>query len=157
MILVDTSVWVDYFNGNGNKHTNALDAALVEGVVAIGDLILLEILQGFKIDKDYQRAKTALSTLDRYEMLGHNMVEKCADNYRALREKGITIRRTTDVIIATFCIENKLPLLFADRDFIPFVEKLGLKSALDQVLTRRDRRINPGPSVRGDHARGLLG
>lgn len=133
MILVDTSVWVDYFNGNDNKHTDLLDAALAEGLVAIGDLIFLEILQGFKSDKDYRKAKTVLGTLDQYELLGHDNVVKCADNYRALRKQGITIRRTNDVVIATFCIENRLPLLFKDRDFIPFVDKLGLASAFDKT------------------------
>ena len=126
MILADTSVWIDYLNGNDNEYTSSLDTALVKGTVALGDLIFLEILQGFKIDKEYKRAKTTLSTLDQYEMFGHNMVIKCAENYRILRKKGITIRRTTDVIIASFCIENKIPLLFSDRDFIPFVKELGL-------------------------------
>jgi predicted nucleic acid-binding protein len=130
MILVDTSVWIDYFNGAENGHTDALDAALIEGTVAIGDLIFLEILQGFKNDRDYKKAKLTLATLDQYAMFGKGMAEKCADNYRALRKKGFTIRKTTDVIIATFCIENKLPLLFSDRDFIPFVNNLGMRSAL---------------------------
>ncbi len=133
MILADTSVWVDYFNGIDNEYTNALDKALSEGVVAIGDLIFLEILQGFRNDKDYSRAKNALDTLDLFEMLGSSMVLKCAINYRRLRKQGITIRRTTDVIIASFCIENGIPLLFQDRDFIPFIEKLGLKSVLKET------------------------
>ncbi len=133
MILDDTSVWVDYFNGNENIYTQALDAALVDGIVAIGDLIFLEILQGFRNDRDYKRAKATLATLDQYEMLGRKMAVQCADNYRALRKKGMTIRRTTDVIIATFCIEYQFPLLFSDRDFIPFVKKLGLISALSEV------------------------
>lgn len=132
MILADTSVWADYFNGKNNQHTDTLDAALVAGVVAIGDLILLEILQGFKNDRDYKRALATLTTLDQYEMLGNALVEKCTENYRLLRKKGITIRRTNDVIIATFCIENRLPLLFIDRDFLPFVEKLGLVSVLKE-------------------------
>jgi predicted nucleic acid-binding protein len=133
MILVDTSVWIDYFNGVESRHTKALDAALIEGTVAIGDLIFLEILQGFKNDNDYKKAKLTLVTLDQYSMFGIGMAEKCAENYRNLRKKGITIRKTTDVIIATFCIENKLPLLFIDRDFIPFVNNLGMMSALDET------------------------
>ena len=133
MILVDTGIWVDYFNGNDGKYTDALDDALIEGTVVIGDLILLEILQGFRSDKDYQRAKTTLGTLEQFEMFGHSMVIKCATNYRRLRKKGITIRSTTDVMIGTFCIENKIPLLFQDRDFIPFVEKLGLIPALKET------------------------
>ena len=133
MILVDTSVWIDYFNGNQNRETDMLDNALIAGTVAIGDIILLEILQGFKHKKDYTIAKETLITLDQYEMLGHSMVFECADNYRVLRKKGITIRKTADVIIASFCIKNKLPLLFLDRDFIPFVNDLGLISALNSA------------------------
>ena len=129
MILADTSVWVDYFNGKDNKYTDTLDTALIEGTVVIGDIILLEILQGFRNDKDYNSAKSTLNTLEQFEILGNNMVTKCTNNFRWLRKNGITIRRSTDVIIATFCIENKIPLLFQDRDFIPFVEKLGLISA----------------------------
>ena len=133
MILVDTSVWIDYFNGANNKETELLDIALIDGIVAIGDLIFLEILQGFRIDKDYNRAKKTLGTLDQYEMFGHTMVLKCANNYRALRKKGITIRKTSDVIIATFCIENKIPLLFSDRDFLPFVKYLKLHSVSNKT------------------------
>jgi predicted nucleic acid-binding protein len=128
MILVDTSVWIDYFNGNVNVYTDILDSALCEGTVAIGDIIFLEILQGFTNDKDYKQAKLKLSTLDQYTLLGNDMVVKCADNYRTLRKKGITIRKTNDVIIASYCIECELPLLFVDRDFKPFIDHLGLKS-----------------------------
>jgi len=129
VILVDTSVWIDYFNGRKSRKTNILDAALADDTVVIGDIIFLEILQGFKHDKDYNRAKKTLSSLGQYEMLGRNMVTKCADNYRTLRKKGITIRKTTDIIIATFCIYNKLPLLYSDRDFTPFTKYLNLLSA----------------------------
>lgn len=130
MILVDTSVWIDYLNGIQSPHTDSLDAGIVEGIVAIGDLIFLEILQGIRDDGDYRTTRQTLSTLDRYEMFGSGMPEKCAENYRALRKKGITIRKTADVIIATFCIERKIPLLFVGRDFIPFVDHLGLVPAL---------------------------
>ena len=129
MILVDTSVWIDYLNGKENSLTNILDKALIDGLVAIGDLILLEILQGIKAEREYSKTRTALATLEQYEMFGHQMVTKCAENFRLLRKKGITIRKTNDVIIATFCIENDLPLLFSDRDFTPFVDYLGLISA----------------------------
>ena len=128
MILVDTSVWIDYFNGQETKKTSTLDSALIDGTVAIGDIIYLEILQGFRNDNDYNKAKKTLSTLEQYELFGRTMVTKCADNYRALRKKGITIRKTTDIIIATFCIDNKLPLLYSDRDFEPFTEHLNLLS-----------------------------
>jgi predicted nucleic acid-binding protein len=127
MILVDSSVWIDYFNGMDTKHTDSLDQYLDNGEVVMGDLIFLEILQGFRNTRDYNRAKSTLAILDQYELLGNDMVVKCADNYRALRKKGITVRKTVDVIIATFCIENKFPLLFSDRDFSPFVSNMGLQ------------------------------
>jgi predicted nucleic acid-binding protein len=133
MILVDTSVWIDYFNGKENKYTNALDSHLDGDTVVMADLIFLEILQGFRSDQDYKKAKATLMVLGQYEMLNNKTALKCADNYRLLRKKGITIRRTTDVIIATFCIENKLPLLFSDRDFIPFVKHLNMKTALKET------------------------
>jgi len=133
VILVDTSVWIDYFNGRESRKTNTLDTALASDTVAIGDIIFLEILQGFKHDKDYNRAKKTLSILGQYEMLGRNMVTKCADNYRTLRKKGITIRKTTDIIIATFCIDNKLPLLYSDRDFAPFTKYLNLISVSEET------------------------
>ncbi len=133
MILVDTSIWIDYFNGIENKETNILDIALIDGTVAIGDMIVMETLQGFRSDQDYNKAKKSLATLEQYEMFGQSMVIKCADNYRALRKRGITIRKTADVIIASFCIDNKIPLLFSDRDFMPFVKHLKLLSVLNET------------------------
>lgn len=130
MILVDTAVWIDYLNGNPTEYTDELDACLIKGTVVIGDLIFLEILQGFRNDHEYSIAKKTLSTLEQYQMFNSSMALKSANNYRKLRKSGITIRSTIDVIIATFCIENKIPLLFSDKDFRPFVDKLGLKSAI---------------------------
>lgn len=127
MILVDTSVWIDYFNGIDNLETDTLDKSLGNEIVAIGDLILIEILQGFRTDKQYNMAKELLEPLQKFEMLGLDIAVKTADNYRKLRKKGITIRKTADVIIATYCIENNIPLLFTDRDFIPCVKHLGLQ------------------------------
>lgn len=129
MILVDTSVWIDYFNGADNSSVDALDRALDEGRVAIGDLILLEILQGFSRDRDFARAKALLGNLDLFAMLGRVIALRSAENYRKLRKRGITVRKTNDVIIATFCIENSIPLLFSDRDFLPFEKYLGLRPA----------------------------
>jgi predicted nucleic acid-binding protein len=133
MIIADTTIWIDYFNGVDNQYTDALDTGLAEGLIAIGDIIFLEILQGFTNDKDYNLAKKTLGTLEQYEMFGHNQVLKAADNYRKLRKKGITIRKTTDVVIATFCIENKFPLLFLDKDFKPFVKHLGLLDGFQKI------------------------
>ena len=134
MILVDTSVWIDYFNGNDNKYTEYLDGALIEGNVALGDLIFLEILQGIRENKEYKRLKSLLGRLDQYTLFDKDMVAHCADHYRSLRKKGITIRKTADVIIATFCIQNHIPLLYTDKDFDPFVNHLKLrKVALDNM------------------------
>lgn len=133
MIIADTSVWIDYFNGKDSIYTDRLDVELDRAEVAIGDIILLEILQGFRNDSEYRKAKKELNTLDQYEMFGHAMVYKCADNYRTLRKSGITIRKTVDIIIATFCIENKFPLLFSDKDFAPFVKDLGLVSTIPET------------------------
>lgn len=130
MILVDSSVWVDYFNGRATDETDYLDALLGREPVAIGDLILAEVLQGFRSDADYAAAKDLMASLTVHELLGSDMALKVAENYRALRKKGITVRKTADTIIATFCIEHGIPLLYADRDFNPFVRHLGLKPAL---------------------------
>jgi predicted nucleic acid-binding protein len=126
MIIIDSSVWIDYFNGVETPETNKLDVLLGVEQIAIGDLILTEVLQGFRSDEGYQTAKELLTSLQIFEMLGLNIAIKSVDNYRFLRKRGITIRKTADVIIATFCIENENPLLFSDKDFIPFVNHLGL-------------------------------
>ena len=130
MILVDSSVWVDYFSGNDSPETDFLDCILGVSAIAIGDLILTEILQGFRHDKDYKTAKRLLEELTIFELLGTKMAVKSADNFRKLRKKGVTIRKTADVIIASFCIEHNLPLLFSDKDFKPFVQHLGLRDAI---------------------------
>jgi len=130
MILVDSSVWVDYFNGQVTRETDFLDTLLGTEPVAIGDLILAEVLQGFRSDADYEAAKELLASLTTYDLLGAALAIKTADNYRALRRRGVTVRKTVDAIIATFCIERRTPLLYSDRDFDPFVRHLGLKTAL---------------------------
>jgi len=130
MILVDSSVWVDYFNGRITDETDCLDALLGTEPVAVGDLILAEVLQGFRSDADYAAAKELMMSLTVHELLGAALALKTADNYRALRKRGVTVRKTADTIIATFCIEHGIPLLYSDRDFDPFVKYLGLKPAL---------------------------
>ncbi len=133
MILADTSVWIDYFNGIATAETDLLDQALAQDVVAMGDLILLEILQGFRSERHYHSAKKHLLALAPFAMLSPALAIRAAENYRMLRKQGITIRKTADAIIATFCIEHRIPLLYSDRDFIPFVEHLGLQSASAQA------------------------
>jgi predicted nucleic acid-binding protein len=126
MILVDSSVWIDYFNGTDTPQTLALDNLLGVELLGIGDIILTEVLQGFRADADYHTAKRLLTSLTLFNMLGYEVAIKSADNLRALRKQGIAIRKTIDVIIATFCLENGHSLLFCDKDFMPFVEYFGL-------------------------------
>ena len=126
MIIVDSSVWIDYFNGKDLPEVTKLDELLKTELLGIGDLILTEVLQGFRQDGDYQMAKRLLTSLTIFEMLGADGAIDSADNFRSLRKKGITVRKTIDVAIATFCINNGHSLLFSDRDFLPFVEHLGL-------------------------------
>ena len=127
MILVDSSVWIDYFNGKITKQTNLLDSLLGSELIVIGDIILTEVLQGFQQDKDFKKAKKLLSAFIFRQMLGRQLAIKSAENYRTLRKKGVTVRKTIDVIIATFCIANNLPLLHSDRDFRPMEKHLNLK------------------------------
>jgi predicted nucleic acid-binding protein len=130
MIIVDSSVWIDYFNGNDIPEVAKLDRLLGRELLGVGDLIVTEVLQGFRDDKEYQTAKQLLTSLTVYELLGVKIAIKSAENFRTLRKQGITVRKTIDVMIATFCIENGYSLLFTDRDFDPFVEHLGLISVM---------------------------
>ncbi|MGJ0535005.1 type II toxin-antitoxin system VapC family toxin [Methylocystis sp.] len=130
MILVDSSVWIDYFRGVASPQTDRLDELLDEELIAIGDLILTEVLQGFDRDRDFNRAQKFLTTLTIIELGGKEIALRAAKNYRKLRGLGVTPRKTIDTIIATRCIESDLPLLYSDRDFDPFVERLGLRSAM---------------------------
>ena len=104
MILVDSSVWVDYFNGRITPQTDWLDAALGIEVIIVGDIILAEVLQGFRRDRDFKKAKQLLSHFRFMEMLGREMALRSAKHFRLLRKKGVTVRKTIDVFIGTFCI-----------------------------------------------------
>lgn len=128
--MVDSSVWIDYFNGKKCPEVVYLDAVLGVKTVVIGDIILIEVLQGFKVDKEYKKARQLLTALPLFQLSSKAFAVKSADNYRLLRKRGITVRKTIDTIIATYCIEENIPLLFTDRDFLPFVEHLGLQSAI---------------------------
>ncbi len=130
MIFVDSSVWIDYFNGENSPEVEKLDSLLGVEPISTGDLILTEVLQGFSSDKDYRTTKNLLSSLTIFNMLDTKIAIKSADNFRLLRKKGTTVRKTVDTIIATFCIQNKLALLHTDKDFRPFHKHLRLKNAL---------------------------
>ena len=129
MILVDSSVWIDYFNGNFTWQTDLLDSYLSDLPIIMGDLILTEVLQGFRSDKDFETARSFLNPLPFREMGGYNVAIQSAQNYRKLRKAGITVRKTIDVIIATFCIIEGLVLLHDDRDFDPISAHFPLKTS----------------------------
>ncbi len=126
MIIADTSVWINYFNGARNRETDILDKLLASHRILMGDLILTEILQGFRKDQDYQLAERALMRLACAGMIGREIAVISAGNYRKLRKQGITVRKTVDVLIATFCVHNDHTLLHNDRDFDAMVDLLGL-------------------------------
>jgi hypothetical protein len=130
LILVDSSVWIDYFRGSRTPQTDRLDQLLGAEPVAIGDLMLAKVLQGFDGERDFERALEMLAALDLIEIGGREVAVGAARNFRLLRAKGITVRKTIDTLIATRCIADGLPLLYSDRHFDPFVEHLGLIDAL---------------------------
>ena len=125
-IVVDTSIWIDFFNERHTIHTKTLKELFGMDVLGTGDIILTEVLRGFQTDRGFHAAKQRLSSLTVFDMLGYENAIRSAENYRILRKRGITIRATADVIIASFCIANGHSLLFSDSDFRPFVEHLGL-------------------------------
>jgi len=126
LILVDSSVWIDYFNGVDGPETDRLDQMLSSEPVLTGDIILTEVLQGFNHEGDFRRARTLLTRLPFEPMLGRQVALQSAANYRRLRRQGITVRKTIDVMIATFCILNNHALLHRDRDFDPMARWLEL-------------------------------
>ena len=128
MILVDASVWIDYFRGLVNPQTDLLDQLLDREPLAIGDLILAEVLQGFYQDRDFNQAREMLTSLTVVELGGQEIAIQAAKNFSTLRKLGVTVRKTIDVIIATRCIEDGYQLLHNDRDFDPFCTHLGLEA-----------------------------
>jgi predicted nucleic acid-binding protein len=130
MIFVDSSVWITYFNGIDSEPTRILDAALGSTRILVGDLVLTEVLQGFRADRDFRRARTLLLHLDVRSVLSPPLALRAAEHYRYLRKQGVTVRKTVDTLIATFCIAEDFPLLHDDKDFLPFEEYLGLRRAV---------------------------
>jgi predicted nucleic acid-binding protein len=128
MNLVDSSVWIDYFNGKKTAQTDWLNSSLGNTPIIMGDLILTEVLQGFQSDRDFRIARNLLLRFPFMPMGGQTLALKSAANYRFLRKKGVTVRKTIEFMIGTFCIHYKLPLLHDDRDFDPMVKFLGLKT-----------------------------
>jgi len=130
VILVDSSVWIDYFRGTPTPQADKLDSLLGTQRLLVGDLIVTEVLQGFREDKDFERARIALGAFATVQLGGYRVALRAAKNCRLLRARGVAVRKTIDTIIATKCIEDGFALLHSDRDFDPFVAHLGLKSVL---------------------------
>ena len=130
MILVDSSVWIDYFRGTPTPQAEKLDSLLGSEPVVTGDLVLTEVLQGFGSERDFNQAKKLLTSLVVVDLVGQDIAIQAARNFRALRALGINVRKTIDSVIATRCIVSGFTLLYSDRDFDPFVQHLGLRSAL---------------------------
>jgi predicted nucleic acid-binding protein len=127
LILVDTSVWIDYFRGSITPQTEILDGLLDREPLAIGDLILTEVLRGFWSERDFNQAQKLLASLITVELGGQKIAIQAARNFRTLQRLGITIRKTVDTVIATRCIASGYDLLHNDRDFDPFAKHLGLR------------------------------
>ncbi len=126
-VLVDSSVWIDFLNGNLHRASD-LAANLVDGERAmIGDLILLEVLQGFRSDWDFAQTKRRLAVIELRLIGGADIAVSAAEHYRFLRARGITIRKSIDLLIGTYCIANNIALLHHDRDFDPLEQHLGLR------------------------------
>ena len=127
MILVDSSVWIDYFQGVITPQTEKLDQLLGHEALAIGDLILTEVLQGFADERDFNKARKLLTSLTVVELGEEEIAIRAARNFRALRKLGVTVRKTIDTVIATRCIESGDELLHSDKDFDPFTRHLRLR------------------------------
>ena len=130
MILVDTSVWIDFFRGADTPEADRLDKLLGVQQVITGDLILAEVLQGFVSERDFNQGRKLFASIPLIPLVGEDIAVQAARNFRKLRTLGITIRKTIDTLIATSCIEKELTLLYSDRNFDPFVKHLGLRSAV---------------------------
>jgi len=134
IVLVDSSVWIDLFADRDTRQTRALKAITRDGGrLLVGDLVLTEVMQGTRDDRDFARTLARLRMFDQIPVMKGATPILAARNYRTLRARGITIRKTIDTLIATRCILDDIPLLYSDRDFDPFVAHLGLKSALDSI------------------------
>ncbi|RVT47006.1 PIN domain nuclease [Rubrivivax albus] len=127
MILVDSSVWIDFLRGAPTPQADKLDSLLGVAPLAIGDLILAEVLQGCRSDKEFNEVRRLLSTLNVVSLGGLDVAVESARNFRKLRAKGVTVRKTIDTIIATRCIMDRYELLHNDRDFDAFEAYLGLR------------------------------
>ena len=129
MIVVDSSVWIDFLNGRHLAHVRKLRTRLGTEEIIIGDLMLCEVLQGLENEAAARAVEGFLRRFDIVSMAGDAIAVVAARNFRHLRRRGITVRKTIDLLIGTWCIENRVPLLHNDRDFVPMAHHLGLLQA----------------------------
>ena len=128
MILIDTSAWIEYFNDTEHKIVDDIEYVLDHELVCLGDLVYCEVLQGIKGKRELNIVKKVFSTLQKDIMAGFDVCEKASENYKNLRNTGVTVRKTIDIIIGTFCLENGYEIIHNDRDFTYMEKYLGLKS-----------------------------
>ena len=126
MIVVDSSVWIDFLNGRNAPHVRRLRAALGADEIFVGDLMLCEVLQGLDSEQAAREVEALLRRFEVVPMAGEGMAVVAARNFRSLRRRGIAVRKTIDLLIGTWCIENRRPLLHNDSDFRPMARHLGL-------------------------------
>ena len=130
MIVVDSSVWIDFLRDRDTPQTARLDQWLGQQPIAVADLVLAEVLQGIPSDRDFENACRLFAPFPVIAIGGVEIALQAARHYRALRAIGVTVRKTVDTLIATCCIADGHALLFSDRDFVPFVTHLGLVDAM---------------------------
>ena len=126
MIVVDSSVWIDFLNGRNARHVRQLREILGAGEIIVGDLMLCEVLQGLASERAARQVEALLRRFEIVAMAGDAIAVAAARNFRFLRRRGITVRKTIDLLIGTWCIENRRPLLHNDSDFHPMTRYLGL-------------------------------
>lgn len=129
MIIVDTSVWINRLHNMSTAATRTLDAIVDPRQIIVGDIVMLEVLQGARSEQQAARLERLLRRFVVMPMLNESLALKAASNYRALRRRGVTIRSSIDIVIGTFCVEYGHLLLHDDRDFTPMVQHLGLRLA----------------------------
>ena len=127
MILVDSSVWIDFFRGSRTPQAEKLDVLLGTTRIAVGDLILAEVLQGVRDEREFQQVRRTLDSFEQVDLVGREIAVQAAKNFRKLRDLGFTVRKTIDTLIATRCVESNYALLHSDRDFDAFELHLGLQ------------------------------
>lgn len=126
MVIVDTSAWIEYLKDGVPEVVEKVDRSLEQDLVAIGDLVYCEVMQGIRSSRERSQVSSLLLSLPQFDMVGFDMAEKSAANYRLLRSKGVTVRKTIDVLIGTFCAEHGLQIVHHDSDFDLMAKHIGL-------------------------------